>query len=179
MIIDSQAVKNTCNAQVQSKGFCHYKTTNGIKRHLAIDTLGFPFFTHCTKASVSDDWGLIEMFTKNIDYFKSKPVYIPKITILLDNGYHIEKLITELEKIYPSMMTKIRFQLSPKPSKQEKVEKGLSGFVPIATRWVIERSNAWVERCKILVKNFERTLGNATGKLNLCFIRLMLKRLAV
>ncbi len=74
-----------------SIGFCHYKTTNGIKRHLAIDTLGFPFFTHCTKASVSDDWGLIEMFTKNIDYFKSKPVYIPKITILLDNGYQLRK----------------------------------------------------------------------------------------
>jgi transposase len=53
-----------------------------------------------------------------------------------------------------------------------------SGFVPVAARWVIERSNAWMERCKILVKNFERTLVNATAKLNLCFIRLMLKRLA-
>ncbi len=38
--------------------FCFYKSTNGIKRHLAIDTLGFPFFTHGTKASVSDDFGL-------------------------------------------------------------------------------------------------------------------------
>jgi hypothetical protein len=34
-------------------------------------------------------------------------------------------------------MTKIRFELSPKPSKQEKVEKGLSGFVPIATTAVL------------------------------------------
>jgi len=48
LIIDSQAVKNTCSASVQSKGFCHYKCTNGIKRHLAVDTLGLPFFTHCT-----------------------------------------------------------------------------------------------------------------------------------
>lgn len=45
IMIDSQAVKNTCNASVESKGFCHYKCTNGIKRHLAVDTLGFPFFT--------------------------------------------------------------------------------------------------------------------------------------
>ncbi|MGL4758501.1 MAG: hypothetical protein ACRCXZ_04145, partial [Patescibacteria group bacterium] len=44
-------------------------------------------------------------------------------------------------------------------------------------RWVIERSNAWMERCKILTKNFERTLSNATSKINLCFIRLMIKRL--
>jgi transposase len=46
-------------------------------------------------------------------------------------------------------------------------------------RWVIERSNSWMERCKILVKNFERNLSNATTKLNLCFVRLMIKRLAV
>jgi hypothetical protein len=30
-----------------------------------------------------------------------------------------------------------------------------------------------------LVKNFERTLKNATVKINLCFVRLMLKRLAI
>ncbi|MEO1429460.1 MAG: IS5/IS1182 family transposase, partial [Cyanobacteria bacterium J06633_8] len=36
----------------------------------------------------------------------------------------------------------------------------------------------WMERCKSLVKNFERTLANSTTKVNLCFVRLMLKRLA-
>ncbi|MDZ8093852.1 MAG: transposase [Nostoc sp. DedQUE05] len=178
IIIDSQAVKNTCNASVESKGFCFYKATNGIKRHLAIDTLGFPFFTHCTRANVSDDAGLKEKFTLNIDYFKSKPIDIPKITILLDHGYHSEYLTQELERIYPEIMTKIQFQLSTKPSQQEKAAQGKSGFVPAVARWVIERSNAWMERCKILVKNFERTLASATAKLNLCFIRLMIKRLA-
>ena len=171
-------MKNTCNAGVGSKGFCFYKSTNGIKRHLAVDTLGFPFFTHCTPASVSDDVGLVEMLRLNIDYFKSKPVNIPKITILLDHGYHVEFLIRELEKVYPRIMTKIRFQLSPKPTKQEKAAAGKTGFVPVAARWVVERSNAWMERCKSLVKNFERTLSHATTKLNLCFVRLMLKRLA-
>jgi transposase len=76
-------------------------------------------------------------------------------------------------------MTKIQFELSPKPLKAEKQAKGLSGFVPAKARWVIERSNSWMERCKSLVKNFERTLKNATTKLNLCFVRLMLKRLAI
>ena len=178
LIIDSQAVKNTCNASVKSKGFCLYKTTNGIKRHLAVDTLGFPFFTHCTPANVSDDAGLIEMLTKNIDYFRDKPVNIPKITILLDHGYHPDRLIKALEAVYPQIMSKIQFELSPKPSKAEKAAQGKTGFVPVAARWVIERSNAWMERCKILVKNFERTLDNATSKMNLCFVRLMLKRLA-
>ena len=177
-MIDSQAVKNTCNASTTSKGFCHYKATNGIKRHLAVDTLGFPFFTHCTKANISDDQGLIEMLSDNIAYFKCKPVNIPKITILVDHGYHPESIQKALEKVYPQVMTKIRFERSPKPSKGEKEAQGKSGFVPVATRWVVERSNAWMERCKSLVKNFESTLDNARVKLNLCFIRLMLRRLA-
>jgi hypothetical protein len=143
-----------------------------------VDTLGFPFFTHCTKANLSDDAGLIEMLTQNIAYFQSKPVNIPKVTILIDHGYHPDHLTQELEKRYPQIMRKIKFELSTKPSKQEKAATGKWGFVPAIARWVIERSNAWMERCKILVKNFERTLSNATAKLNLCFIRLMIKRLA-
>ena len=172
IIVDSQAVKNTCNASVESKGFCFYKCTNGIKRHLAVDILGFPFFTHCTKANISDDQGLIEMFEQNIDYFQSKPASLPKTTILLDNGYHPEKLTQALEDIYPQIMTKIQFELSAKPSKAEKDAKGQSGFVPVAARWVIERSNAWVERCKSLVKNFDRTLDRSNAKLKLPCIRL-------
>ena len=118
------------------------------------------------------------MLTLNLDYFRSKPVALPKTTILLDHGYHIDALIAALERVYPELMTKIRFELATKPSKQAKAAQGKAGFVPAAARWVIERSNAWMERCKSLVKNFERTLAHATTKLNLCFVRLMLKRLA-
>jgi transposase len=100
------------------------------------------------------------------------------MTILLDHGYHPDKITAALQTLYPQIMTKIRFQLSPKPTSAEKAALGKTGFVPVATRWVIERSNAWMERCKSLVTNFERTLSHATAKLNLCFIRLMLKRLA-
>lgn len=117
-------------------------------------------------------------FAKNIDYFKSKPVNIPKITILIDHGYHPDKLTLELENIYPQIMTKIRFKVAPKPSKQKKELDGKSGFVVIPMRWIVERANAWVERCKSLVKNFDRTLANAEARLNLCFVRLILKRLA-
>jgi hypothetical protein len=120
MMIDSQAVKNT----------------NGIKRHLCVDTLGLPFFTHCTPANISDDQGLIEMLTVNINYFKSKP------------------------------------------SKKDKAEKGQSGFVPVVARWIIKQSNTWMERCKILVKNYAKTLKNTNTKIQLCFLRIALKSLS-
>jgi len=48
---------------------------------------GFPYALTAKTANVSDDMGLLEMLTQNIDYFKSKPVNIPKTTILLDHGY--------------------------------------------------------------------------------------------
>ena len=97
---------------------------------------------------------------------------------MLDNGYHPNKIQEELEKVYPAVMRKIRFEVVPKPSKAAKEAAGKSGFVPVKVRWVIERSNAWMERCKSLVKNYERTLGHANTLVHLCFSRLMLKRLA-
>ena len=111
-IVDSQAVKNTCNANISSK--------------------------------------------------------------LLDRRYHLEHRTIEFKKISSQIMTKIKFELSKKLAEtrnptQEKLE-----FVPVRARWVIERSNASMESCKTLVKNFDRTLGNGTAKLNLCLIGLML-----
>jgi hypothetical protein len=120
----------------------------------------------------------MEIFTDNIEYFKSKPVNIPKITILLDHGYHINCLVEELQKIYPQIMTKVGFQRSEKHSKQEKEEQGKSGFIPAIAHGVVERSNVWIDCCKILGKNHERTLDNARTKMNLCFVRLMIKRLS-
>ena len=99
----------------------------------------------------------------------------------MDNSHHPERIRKELEKIYPEIRDKIQFEQSPKPSKQEKLAKGKTGFVPVKARWVVEHSNAWVERCKSSVKNFERTIRtieNANAKVKLCFIRLMIKRLA-
>nr|WP_319423485.1 hypothetical protein [Pleurocapsa sp. FMAR1] len=52
---------------------------------------------------------------------------IPKITILLDRGYHPDKIIYELEKIYPAIAKKVKLKLSPKPSLiSEKSTKDLS-----------------------------------------------------
>ncbi len=119
-----------------------------------------------------------EMLSQNLDYFRAQPVNILLYHHSADNGYHPEVMTVALQDLYPQIMTKIRFELAPKPTKAEKAALGKTGFVVVATRWVIERSSAWTERCKSLVKNFERTLSHATAKLNLCFIRLMLKRLA-
>jgi hypothetical protein len=76
-------------------------------------------------------------------------------------------------------MTKIRFELAPKPTKAEKATQGKTGFVPVATRWgkrTIKCVDGTLSR--VWSKTKKRTLSHATAKLNLCFIRLMFKRLA-
>ncbi|MEM6521543.1 MAG: hypothetical protein AAF722_19690 [Cyanobacteria bacterium P01_C01_bin.70] len=97
---------------------------------------------------------------------------------MLDHGDHSDTLQSTLEPVYPQIMSQIQFELFPKPSKAKKAVAGKTGFVAVEARWVVERSHAWMERCQSWVKNFEGTLNHATAELNLCFIRLMLKRLA-
>jgi hypothetical protein len=43
---------------------------------------------------------------------------------LLDHGYHPDKLIAALQQLYPQMMTKIRFELDPKPTKAQRQPRG-------------------------------------------------------
>jgi transposase len=174
LLCDSQAVDNTDTGR--NKGFCFYKNVNGIKRHTCVDTLGNLLFIVCTSANVSDDKGLVELLSQQsaLAYFKSKPVNTKKITILLDNGYHKEYLERELTKVYPQYLTKIKFQITPKPT----ADPNNPGFKPVHKRWVVERTNSWFEKCRILLKNVEKTFTSSVTKLQLCSVRLQVRLLA-
>ena len=139
-----------------------------------MDTLGNILFVACTPANITDDKGLIQIIKDNLSFFKKKKVNTPKITVLLDNGYHKQKLEKELKEIYPQIFTKIRIQITPKPTK----DPDNLGFKPVHKRWVVERTNAWVEKCRVLWKNCERFISTSVAKLQLCLIRLQIKRLA-
>jgi transposase len=175
LLLDSQAVDNSDTGR--DKGFCHYKNVNGIKRHLCVDTLGNILFVHCTSANISDDQGLLEMLSNHISYFKNKPVNTKKITILVDNGYHKNYLEKQLQLIYPQILTKIRIEISPKPTKDPNNPEDKT-FKPVHKRWVVERTNAWTDKCRIFWKHCEKLLSTAVAKLQLCSIRLQIKRLA-
>jgi transposase len=173
--------KNTDTADKDTKGFCFYKNVNGIKRHLLVDILGNPYFVKCTKASVSDDQGLIEIIRENQDFFLNLPDgHI--ITILLDNGYHKDFLEKKIKEINPKLLDFIKIEITAKitpkqkeKSKQENPEK--QGFVVQAKRWIVERTNAWINQCRVLWKNCEGRLSTSEAKIKLCSIRLILRRL--
>jgi transposase len=52
----------------------------------------------------------------------------------------------------------------------------LHTFAVIPKRWVVERSFAWLEKCRRLWKNCERTLNTSLQFVNLAFLVLLLRR---
>jgi transposase len=174
--------KNTDTANCETRGFCWYKATNGIKRHLLVDVLGNPYFVLCTPANVGDDDGLLAIIGENKQYFLDLPVG-DTVTILLDNGYHREHLEAEIEKIEPQLRNRLKIEIAEKvtperraAAKREKPEK--QGFVVIKQRWIVERTNAWINQCRVLWKNCEGLLRTSEAKIRICAIRLILRRIA-
>jgi len=53
----------------------------------------------------------------------------------------------------------------------------LHRFVVLPKRWIVERSFAWISRCRRLSKDFERHARKAAAFVRLAMIRLMLRRL--
>ena len=51
------------------------------------------------------------------------------------------------------------------------------GFEVLPRRWVVERTLAWLNRCRRLAKDFENLTYNALAFLRLAAIRMMLRRL--
>lgn len=178
LIVDSQAVKNTDTADISTKGFCHYKATNGIKRHLCVDTLGTPFFVVCTAANLSDEEGLVRLVRENLDFFLSLPDKSADytLTILCDSGYNKASVEKKLMVLHADILSKIEIKIAPKVSPEEKEARGVSGFVVVAKRWIVERSNACLEKCRLLWKNCESQLTTSVANIKICFIRLILRR---
>ncbi len=52
----------------------------------------------------------------------------------------------------------------------------LHSFVLLPKRWVVERSFAWLEKCRRLWKNCERKLNTSLQMVVLSFISILLKR---
>ena len=53
----------------------------------------------------------------------------------------------------------------------------LHTFAVIPKRWVVERSFAWIERCRRLWKNCECKISTSLAMLQTAFLSLLLRRL--
>ena len=155
MIVDAQSVKNTDSAE--QKGYDAGKKVSGIKRHIAVDTEGLPHAIAVTTANVTDRDGALVAIDRckvNLERVES---------VLVDGGYTGQPFADGvMERIEATVQVVKRNELH--------------AFVVLPKRWIVERSFAWLEKCRRLWKNSERKLNTILQMVHLAFLRLLLRR---
>ncbi len=84
--------------------------------------------------------------------------------VLVDAGYTGENFATQIKTIIGATVEVIK-------------RNELHSFVVLPKRWVVERSFAWLEKCRRLWKNCERKINTSLQMVVLAFTALLLKRL--
>jgi putative transposase len=157
-IIDSQSVK-TCESGGIS-GYDAGKKIKGRKRHILTDTLGFMLFVLVHGADVQDRDGAPALL-KAIRY------RFPWLRHLFaDGGYAGDKLREAMRGNGNWTIEIVRRSDAAK------------GFIVLPRRWVVERTFAWLNRCRRLAKDFERSIQSATAFVQIASIRMLTRRIA-
>ena len=154
-IVDAQNVKNTETAE--EKGYDAGKQASGIKRHIAVDTQGLPHAIVVTIASVTDRAGALMALEKEKENLANVK------NVLVDGAYTGEKFAEAVKKLMGAKVEVAK-------------RNELHTFAVIPKRWVVERSFAWLEKCRRLWKNCERKINNSLQFVVLAFFALLLKR---
>jgi len=155
LIIDAQSVKNTDSAG--QKGYDAGKKVSGIKRHIAEDTQALPHAIAVTTADVTDRKGALLALGRS-------PANLNAVQrILADGGYVGQPFAHAVKKLLGAEV-----QIAKRSE--------LHTFAVMPQRWVVERSFAWIEKCRRLSKNCERKLNTSLQFIHLTFLALLLRR---
>jgi transposase len=147
-------------ASIDPSGYDAGKKIKGKKRHILVDTIGLLLHALVHPADIQDrDGGILVLST----LFGKFP-FLTKL--FADGGYQGAKFQDAVATAMPQLSVEII-----KRSDQAK------GFEVLPRRWVVERTLAWLNRCRRLAKDFENLTYNALAFLRLAAIRMMLRRL--
>jgi len=157
-IIDSQSAPTTESGG--PRGVDAGKRIKGRKRHIVTDTQGFLLAVLVHPANIQDCHGAVPLLRALRRAF-------PKLRyIFADRVYRGDQLPTALADCGKWTIEIVQRQ------------PGVKGFQLLPRRWVVERTFAWLCRCRRLAKDFEATTASATAWLLLANVRLLSRRLA-
>jgi putative transposase len=155
---DSQSVKATESGGVA--GYYAGKKVKGRKRHMLVDTVGLMLVMIVHGADVQDRDGAP-------DVLKFARFRFPWLRhVFADGGYAGSKLRDAMKRHGEWNIEVIRRSDAAKD------------FEVLPRRWVVERTFAWLGRCRRLAKDWETTIESSTAWTYIASIRFMTRRIA-
>ena len=141
-----QGRRDRCQRQprIRRGQSCRAKKINGRKRHIAVDTIGLLLTVLITAAGLQDRdaakpllWNLRRAF--------------PAVKLTWADGGYAGKLVT-----WAKTALRLTVQIIRRPD-------DLHTFKVLPRRWVVERTLAWITRCRRTVRDYElpRHRGNS------------------
>jgi putative transposase len=156
--VDSQSVDTTSGGE--QRGRDNAKNVDGRKRHIVVDSMGLLLAVLVTAASVDDAKAAQSLFPR----LGGQPVGKVK-RVFADNKYHNFALYEWVEDNAQWDLEIVRRS------------DGQKGWVDLPLRWTVERTFAWLGRCRRLSKDREKSVLSSEAFVKLAMVHLMLNRL--
>ncbi|MEJ3748960.1 IS5 family transposase [Actinomycetes bacterium KLBMP 9797] len=157
-IIDSQSVRAAETVTRHSRGYDAGKNVNGRKRHIIVDTLGLLLVVAVTAANVQDRVAAHWLVT-------ALRACSRRLRHIWADSAYTGTWITRADKLG------IAVQIVAKLA-------GQKGFQVLHRRWVVERTLAWITRCRRTVRDYEHRPEHHAAMVHWAMIIIMSRRLA-
>ena len=158
--IDSQSVDTSSGGE--ARGRDNAKNVNGRKRHIVVDSLGLLLAVVVTGANVDDGVAAPAALAQLAD----QPLGHVR-RVYADTKYHNHALYGWVEENGWYDLEIVR-----RP-------EGVEGWVKLPIRWTVERTFAWLTKCRRLSVDREKSTRSAEAMIRLAMIHLMLNRLCL
>jgi transposase len=155
-VIDSQSAKAVDVAGV--RGYDAGKKIKGRKRHIITDTEGHLLGLTVHTADIQDRDGAVGVIAS------IRRLYPWLRHLFADSAYAGDKLAVALVDLGTWSLEIIKRSDTAK------------GFEVLPRRWVVERTFAWLGRCRRLAKDFDATIASAEAWIFIASVRFMLRR---
>ena len=158
-ILDAQSVRAADTVPAGSRGFDAGKKINGRKRHIVVDTMGLLLAVLITAGAVQDRHGARRVLHR-------LRFTMPSVALIWADGGYTGQFVG-----WTRRLLQITVQIVRKPL-------GIPTFHVLPRRWVVERTFAWLVKCRRLAHDYERLPAQSEAMIKWAMIGLMARRLA-